>query len=260
MILSGLLGFVFILVFFGLMTLFLASEHDHPGRRLRSITAFNKLRRAIGLAVESGSRLHISIGRGGIIGTQAASAIVGLSMLERLASSASTGDKPPVTTSGDGALGVLAQDTIRGTYQRIGLSDQFEMHASQVTGLTPFSYAAGALPLVNDEKTGASILIGHFNSEVALITDAGERSDRLTLAGTDSLPGQAILYATASEPLIGEELYAGGAYLGAGPMHTASLRTQDIFRWILTAVILLGTIAVLFGLDQTIVQIVEGVL
>jgi hypothetical protein len=82
----------------------------------------------------------------------------------------------------------------------------------------------------------------------------------LTLAGTDSLPGQAVLYATAHEPLIGEELYAGGAYLNAGPMHEASLRTQDIFRWMLVVVILLGTVAVLFGLDETIAQLIGNIL
>jgi hypothetical protein len=82
---------------------------------------------------------------------------------------------------------------------------------------------------------------------VALLTDAGERSGSLTLGGTDSLPGQAVLYATAQEPLIGEELYAGGAYLCAGGMHIASLRVQDVFRWILVLVILLGSIAKLAG-------------
>ena len=260
MTVSGLLGFVFTLVFFGLMMLFLASGRERPELHLRRIAAFGKLRRAIGLAVEAGSRLHVSIGRGGVVGPQSASAFVGLSMLEQLAGSASTGDKPPIATAGDGALGVLAQDTIRETYKTIGLSEQFEMTSGQVTGLTPFSYAAGVIPLVSEEKTGANILAGHFGSEVALITDAGERSDNLTLAGTDSLPGQAVLYATAHEPLVGEELYAGGAYLDAGPMHQASLRTQDVFRWALVVIILLGAVAVLFDLDDSIMQFFRGLL
>ncbi|HBX70922.1 MAG TPA: hypothetical protein DEH25_16470 [Chloroflexi bacterium] len=260
MTLTGLLGFVFILIFFGLMMLFVVSGRSRPGVNLRQIPAFTKLRRAIGLAVEAGSRLHVSIGRGGVIGTQSASAFVGLSMLERLAGSASTGDKPPIATSGDGVLGVLAQDTLQGTYRRIGLGEQFDPTSSQVVGLTPFSFAAGTIPLVSDKKTGANILAGSFGSEVALITDAGERSGNLTLAGTDNLPAQSIIYATADEPLIGEELYAGGAYLNVGPLHEASLQAQDVLRWSLVAVILLGTIAKLFGLDVILAQLFEGLL
>ena len=260
MTLLGLLGFIFVLLFFGLMMLFIASGRNPPGVNLRNISAFSKLRRAIGLAVEAGSRLHISVGRGGVIGTQSASAFVGLSMLEQLASSTSTGDKPPIATAGDGALGVLAQDTLRGTYQRIGLSEQFEPTSSQVVGLTPFSFAAGSLSLVSDQKTGANILAGNFGSEVALLTDAGDRSNNLTLAGTDNLPAQSVLFATAQEPLIGEELYAGGAYLGAGPAHDASLRVQDVLRWVLVGLILLGVVAKFFGLDALILQMFEGLL
>ena len=257
---SGLLGFIFIVIFVGLMILFLIAGRNRPGMKLRKIEAFNKLRRAIGLAVEAGSRLHISIGQGGAIGPEGASALIGLSVLERLASSASTGDNPPIATAGESVLGTLAQDTLRGTYQRIGVGEQFDATSGRVTGLTPFSYAAGTMPLVNDENTGANVLAGHFGSEVALITDAGERSDNLTLAGTDNLPAQSVLFATAHEPLIGEELYAGGAYLDAGSMHDASLRTQDILRWVLVIVILLGIVAKALGLDVLVNDLLGGIL
>jgi len=258
--LYGLLGLVFILVFFGLMIMFAASGRSRPGVKMRRISAFTKLRRVIGLAVEAGSRLHISIGRGGIIGAESASAFVGLSVLERLAGSSSTSDNPPIATAGEGAIGTLAQDTLRGTYKRIGLGEQFDPTTGRVAGLTPFSYAVGVMPLVSDEKTGANVLMGHFGSEVALITDAGERSGNLTLAGTDNLPAQAVLYTTAHEPLIGEELYAGGAYLNAGIMHDASLRTQDVLRWALIIVIILGTLAKFFGVDIMIKDMIGSLL
>jgi hypothetical protein len=51
----------------------------------------------------------------------------------------------------------------------------------------------------------------------------------------------------AQEPLIGEEFFAGGAYLGAGPAHTASLRMQDILRWVVVSLIVLGAILKLTG-------------
>jgi hypothetical protein len=258
--LSGLFGFLFILIFLALILFFSATRRRRTGMNLRQIPAFTKLRRALGLAVEAGSRLHISIGRGSVIGEESASAFVGLSMLERLGRTTSMGDNPPVATAGDGALGVLAEDTLQATYNQIGLTDQYRPSTSQVVGLTPFSYAAGTLPIVSDPKTGANILAGNFGLEVALITDAGERSQNLTLAGTDSLPGQAVIYATAHEPLIGEEIYAGGAYLNAGATHTASLRAQDILRWFLVFLILVGILAKFLGLDTMVTDFLSGLL
>jgi hypothetical protein len=83
---------------------------------------------------------------------------------------------------------------------------------------------------------------------VALLTEAAERSGSLTIGGSDQLQAQAVLYAAAQEPLIGEEVFASGAYLGVEPAHVASLRVQDIFRWALIIIILLGAAARLVGL------------
>jgi len=257
---SGLIGLVFILAFSGLIILFTAAKRAQPWQSLRKIPAFTKLRRAIGLTVEAGSRLHISIGRGNLTGPESAAAFVGLSALEATIRSASTGDNPPVATTGDASLAILTRDTLRSTYQDIGNIDHFDPNTGQLAGFTPFSYAAGTLPIIQDEKTTAHILIGHFGNEVALITDAGERSSALTLTGTDNLPAQAILYATAEEPLIGEEVYAVGAYLQAGAMHIASLRAQDVFRWVLVAVIILGVLFKLVGIDQIFTDLFGGLL
>jgi hypothetical protein len=249
---QGLIGLIFVLVFIGLMLLFAALSSRRDGRstdakKLRQIPAFARLGRAVGLAVEAGQRLHFSIGHGGLNGLQGASALVGLSILRRVARSASIGDRPPVVTSGEGTLAILSQDTLRSTYQEIGAANRYDPTSGQLTGLTPFSYAAGTLPIIFDQQVSANILAGHFGSEVGLITDAGERSGSLTLAGSDSLTAQAVLYATAHEPLIGEELYASGAYIQAGLMHLASVKAQDVLRWLLVGIILAGVALKLAG-------------
>jgi hypothetical protein len=110
------------------------------------------------------------------------------------------------------------------------------------------SFAAGAMPTIHDEHVSANFFAGHIGTEIALLTEAGERSRSLTVAGTDSLHAQAVLYATSDEPLLGEELYAAGAYLDAGPAHSASLRMQDILRWVVVAVIVIGAIFKLLGI------------
>jgi hypothetical protein len=245
---SNVFGIGFVLFFFGLMIIFAIVDRRRPSGYLRDLPAFSQLKRAIGLAVEAGHRLHVSLGRGTLTSPQSAVSFVGLSVLERIARATSISDKPPVATSGDGALAILSQDTLGGAARRMGIES--DSTAGRLSGLTPFSYAAGALLVVHDEDVGANVMIGNFGSEAALINEAAERSGSLTLAGTDTIPGQAVLYATAQEPLIGEEVFAGGAYLGANPMHLASLRAQDWLRWILVAILLIEAVMKLTGVFQ----------
>ncbi len=241
----GLLGLIFVGIFFGLMLTSALLLRQREGLILREISAFARLQRAIGLAVEAGSRLHISLGRGHLLSTQSAIGYVGLSILDRIARSTSISDRPPIATSGEGTLGILSQDTQRDAAKILGV--EFDPVRGRVTGLSPYSYAAGTLSLIEEEDVGANMLIGSFGSEVGLITEAAERSESMTLGGTDNLSGQAVLFASAQEPLIGEETYAGGAYLGVGPMHVASLYAQDILRWILIGLIVIGAIIKLLG-------------
>jgi hypothetical protein len=241
-----ILGLIFVLFFFGLMVFFAVRSRRKPTGPLRDIPAFDKLRSSVRLSVESGKRLHLSLGRGNLISTQSAVAFIGLSALERIARATSVSDRPPVATSGDGGITILSQDTLRTTSRRYRA--EYDPMSGQLSGLTPYSYAAGTLSLIHDGDVSANVLLGSFGSEVALINEAGERSGSLTLAGTDDIAAQSVIYASAHEPLIGEETYASGAYLGAGPMHVASLSAQDILRWILAGSIVVGSILKLVGL------------
>ncbi len=242
------LGLVFILVCLGVVLFFVFARPAQAKFSLRSIRAFTHFRRQVDLAVEAGKRLHISLGRGNINDLQGGAALIGLTILDRCARAASNSDRPPVTTSGDGVVNILSQDTLQSTYRSLANIERYDPTSSRLTGLVPLAYAAGAMPSITDEQVSANILAGHFGAEVALLTEAGERSHSLTLAGSDSIPAQAVLYATADEPLLGEELYAAGAYLDGGRAYNASLRMQDIIRWVLVAAIIIGTIIKLLGI------------
>ena len=77
----------------------------------RSIDAYERLNRSVGLAVENGSRLHISLGRGNLLTARGGSALAGLAMLRRLSERTSVSDRPPVVTSGDASL-ATARETL----------------------------------------------------------------------------------------------------------------------------------------------------
>jgi hypothetical protein len=216
---------------------------------LRRIDAFERLNRAVGLAVENGTRLHVTLGRGNLFTSRGASALAGLAMLRRLAERTSMSDRPPIATSGDASLSILSQDTLQAGYRAAGAEDQYRVSTGRLAGLTPFSYAAGTIPVTRDEMVSTNVVIGDFGSESALLVEAADREDANLIAASDNLSAQSILYASAQDPLIGEELFASGAYVGAGISHEASLQVQDVLRWLVIAAIVGGAILKLVGFN-----------
>jgi hypothetical protein len=246
---QSILGLLFILLSAGLLFTFSLPKGRTRSRVvLRPNQAFQRLQRAIGLAVENGTRLHVSIGQASIVSPNNASALTGLSTLERVGSLSSVSDRPPVVTSGDGTLAILSQDTLRSAYRASNNPELYDPTQARLSGPTPFSYIAGTLPVIYDERVSANILVGNFGPEVALLAEAGEKQNTFVMAASDAISAQSVVYATAGEPLIGEELFAIPAYLQAGQTHHAGLRAQDLLRWVVIAGLLGGSILKLLGI------------
>lgn len=211
--------------------------------KLREIPALARLSRLLGLSVEDGTRLHISLGSGNLLDMRGGSALAGLAMLRHIAERTSVSDAPPVASAGDPLLGMLSQDTLQAGYKAAGAAELYSPSTGRVAGLSPLGYAAGAMHISTNENVSANIMLGHFGSEVALLADAAERGSTAVIGASDNLTGQAVLFASAQEALVGEELFAAGAYLGVGASHAASLTLQDLFRWLIILLLLGGAAA-----------------
>jgi hypothetical protein len=215
--------------------------------RLRDIPALTRLYRIIGLSVEDGTRLHISLGHGSLLDARGGSAFAALAALRIIAERTSVSDMPPVASAGDAPLGLLTQDTLQSGYKAARVEELYIPTTGRVTGLTPFSYAAGAMHITQNENVSANLLLGHIGPEVALLAEASDRESAPVIGASDNLAGQAVLFASSEEALIGEELFAAPAYLGAGASHTASLAVQDILRWLVILALLGGAAGKIAG-------------
>ena len=214
----------------------------------REIAALTHLRRAAGLAVEDGTRLHVSLGRGGLLTPRGAASLSALALLRQVGQQTSVSDRPPVATCGDPVLASLSQDTLQAAYQAAGVEELFQSSTSgRLGGLTPFSYAAGAMTVTRQEQVSTDVLMGDFGPEVGLLTDASERENAALIAAASDPAAQSILFASAAEPLVGEELFAAPAYLGNDPAQRASLQVQDILRWLIILALLATAVLKMAG-------------
>ncbi len=216
--------------------------------KVRDLAALTNLKQSLGLSIEDGTRMHMSIGSGSLLNTRGGSALAGLALLRHITERTSVSDQPAVASSGDPILGMLSQDTLQAGYQAAGVDELYVPTTGRVAGLSPFSYAAGAMDISKYENVSANILIGRFGAEVALLTDAADRESIPVIGASDDLVGQAVLFASTQDSLIGEELFTTGAYLGAGASHTASVTVQDILRWLVILALLGGAAAKFLGL------------
>ena len=241
---AGLIVIIFsVILLIGLYLL-----KDRVKASFREIPAFEKLNQSLDTAVEEGTRIHFSLGSSNLLGSRTAASFAALNLLQHSAELSAASDKNPIATSGDAALSILSQDSLKKAHYFAGAEREYKMSSARLAGITPFSYAAGTLPTIYDEDVSANILVGSFGVEAGLLSDAAERKQSFTLAAADSIPAQAVFYASANEPLIGEELYASGAYLNTGRTHLVSLYVQDILRWLIVVALLGGAAMKLAGL------------
>jgi len=96
--------------------------------------------------------------------------------------------------------------------------------------------------MMDDDKVSGSILAGSFGPEMALVLGSAYRQEQSTIATSDQLQGQAVAYVMADRPMIGEEVFTAGAYLGKTGGQVAGVVTQDVLRWLIILGILIPTV------------------
>jgi hypothetical protein len=238
-----------IVVFFAILVVIFSTKaiRNRYPPIFRKIESINRLKRAIGMAVEDGSRLHVSLGNAQLTDPSNTSALVGLSTLHRIGQLTSTSDLPPVCTTGSGSLLILSQDTLKRISVDTNTRAFFDANHAGMVGATPFSYAAGIMEFISDSGVNGNVLVGNFGTEAGLMCETLNKA-RISVTGSDAITAQAIFYAATQDTLIGEELYALPAYLAASPTHQASLRVEDIFRIVVGAGMIAGTILKVIGI------------
>lgn len=202
--------------------------------RVCQVPVFPALSGEVGRAAEAGISIHIALGNGGLISEDALASVAALQGLRALLDLAATYDTPPIITTADPTLYLLANDWLRRAYTRIGNVGLFRSDAVRFTAASPTLYAAMAATHLFDAGIGANIMLGTFGQEVNLLTESAQRRGINTMGGTVTPLGLGALYpALDTEHLVlGEELFAGAALVKDRSSYWASLSTQNLLRWL----------------------------
>lgn len=206
---------------------------------LRSIPAYAILTPTIGASIEANHPMHLSYGSAGLGGNSTVLALASSELFYHVARRATIGDASPILTVSDTSAIPLAHDTLRRAYASQDLLIRYR--AGNVrwypSGARSLVFAVALSAMLRDDDVHANVLAGSFGAELALIADTAIRRDQVLIAASDQPEGQAIAYATSSELLIGEEMFAARAYLDDDPRASGHAAAMDTLRWLLIAFI-----------------------
>lgn len=232
----------FLLLFVPTLLFFRARVRAGKRPSLRPLSAFARLRDLVSLAAESGQALHLSLGTGSVHGTAAAETLASLDLLDAVGQQAAAYGASPLVTVGDPTLLLGVQGILRGDYEAQGLLAKYDHLSARLVAADPAAYAAGVMDMVNHEPLAAHIMAGRFGDEYLLMAEAAAHQG-LEQVGGAAQPGVLpFVQATARHPILGEELFAAGAYLRGDPAHVGSLLAQDWMRVFLIVFLVAGIV------------------
>jgi hypothetical protein len=212
---------------------------------VRAIRAYESLTPMVGAAIEANRPVHMSAGSAGLGGENTVLALANAELFYRVAQQAAIGATSPYITTSDTTALPLAYDTLRRAYQSRGRlqNDRSSSVRWYPAGPRSLAFAAMLTTSLGVNNVYGNVLVGSFGPELALIAEAAARRDQTLIAASNQLEGQAVAYAMSDQPLIGEEMFAAGAYLGDEASFRAALVAQDTLRWLLIVSLIILAVA-----------------
>jgi hypothetical protein len=214
---------------------------------IRAIAAYQAISDDIGLAIERGRGVHVSFGSAGLGGSTTLWALVTNELLYQISQRASVAGVTPVATMSDPTAVPLAYGTLQAALRQRGLSaprsfDPAVQWYAGGPGGRSLAFAAILTGVMAHERMAFNALAGSFGAELALPLLAAQRAGAVSLATSDQVEGQAVAWVMSERPLLGEELYAAGAYLSDRSSALGGVIAQDALRWVVIAALLIPTV------------------
>jgi len=218
-----------------------------PVRRMAGIDAINE---AVGRAVEMGRPVFCSHGisdmRNATYGPQT---IAGLSVLSFVAKQCVDLGARLIVPVRNTEVWPVATDIVETAYKMAGKADEFNVDDVAYLSGQQFGYSSNYLGMMMREKPGANIMVGAYWAESLQLAETGNRVGAMQVAGTANTHQIAFFVIATDYCLIGEEIFAAGAYVTEDPVFISSIAGQDFGRIVAVALMIIGTIMITMGID-----------
>jgi hypothetical protein len=235
------LNALILFVLFCLLVLaFIRAARRNQNLFIRRIAGLNAIDEAVGRATELGRKvLYVP----GIMSIDENQTIASLAVLQHVARMTARYNAELDVPNKDPLTFASARETVREAYLQEGRPDLYNERIVHYVTYDQFAYTASVSGIMVREKPAANFLIGSFYAESLLLAETGQASGAIQIAGTAEVAQLPFFVCACDYTLIGEELYAAGAYLSRDPAMLGSIKGQDYTKLAVGLFILAGILA-----------------
>lgn len=230
---------ILFVIFCAVVLLYIRSARKGKEFFIRKINGLEAIEEGVGRATEMGRPVLFIPGIDELDEIQT---IAGLSILSRVARTTAQYSTPLIVPVNYPLVLAAAQESIKGAYLDAGKGDDFDPEMAQYVAGEQFAFVAAVHGIMHREKPATNVYMGAFYAESLLLAEEGQASGAIQIAGTANPEQLPFFIAACDYTLMGEELFAAGAYLSKEPLMLGSLKGQDWMKILLVICILLGVI------------------
>ncbi|MDH5199825.1 MAG: hypothetical protein OEW93_02965 [Candidatus Bathyarchaeota archaeon] len=142
----------------------------------------------------------------------------------------------------------MAYDIVNEAYRAEGKLEDFD----PLRTVMYLPAGADRMYIINhmwEEQVAGAFFLGSWYHEAVIYTENAARVGALMLGGTDTTHNIPFMVAICDYSIIGEELYALGAYISQDPTQSSSLAGQDIGKYFTIILILIGAVLATAGIS-----------
>jgi len=216
---------------------------------IRRLPALDFIEEAVGRAAEMGRPVicqGFGSGNSGLQSSIAPMIMAGLAVLGHAARICARHGTMIIASMRSSSVVPVADEVLRTAYRLEGKLDEYL--ANREEHLPWLQTQASMVASILTAKPATGILIGAFWHESVQVAEAFGMVGAVQIGGTGRLYQIPFFAAVCDMNLIGEEIYAVGAYINQTPQMLASMATQDYFKIAGIVFILLGTVLATLGM------------
>jgi hypothetical protein len=209
---------------------------------LRRVTGLEAIKEAVGRATELGRPVFFSAGIGDVVGAEGMQVLAGMDILSFVAKMCAEYNVRIISTVSKQNVQVVTEEVVRSAYTSVGRKDAYQPEMVQFLSPTQMAYTAASIAIMRRERIAASILVGPFFGEALIMAEAAAEIGAIGIAGTARMSQLPLFVAACDYTLIGEEMFAGSAYLTGEPMAVGNIVVQDITKMAAILCIVVGSL------------------
>ena len=230
--------FVMFCLLTGLYLWSISNARRGAGLQTRRVAGLDALDEALGRAAEMGRPVHYTMG----LQEFEAQTFASMEILRYATTQCAKLDVRIITTNYHPAVHPVIEEVVRGAYIEAGRPDAYREDDVRYLSNQQLAYTSGVIAILEREKVAVNLLFGRFYAESLIFAESGYAVGAMQIAGTANTHQLPFLVAACDYTLIGEEMYAAGAYLSQNPVLTGSLMGQELGKYIAVILIIFGTI------------------